>query len=171
MDSDDFFLERFYGVFKFHDQIYHYDKWSLFIFDTNWKIRQAIVWLVEWRAFKNFILLDVLVNSIMMAAKDYSYRLRGSDSERTSYEELASKVFITIFFLEFLLKVIAQGFILRKFSYMRNGFNVLDFICLITGIMEQSENADVEGLVMLRMLRVLKPLRPIKAIPKLQLLI
>ena len=39
--------ERFYGVFKYHNQIYYYDKKSLFIFDYKWKFRRVIVWLVE----------------------------------------------------------------------------------------------------------------------------
>lgn len=84
-------------------------------------------------------------------------------------ENTTSKVFVTIFMLEFVLKVIAQGFILKKFSYMRSALNILDLICLVTGILEVVFNAEVEGLVMLRMMRVLKPLRSIKAMPKLQL--
>ena len=84
-------------------------------------------------------------------------------------ENTTSKVFVSIFMLEFVLKVIAQGFILKKFSYMRSALNILDLICLVTGILEVVFNAEIEGLIMLRMLRVLKPLRSIKAVPKLQL--
>ena len=53
---------------------------------------------------------------------------------------------------------------------MRSPLNVLDFVCLVMGVLELS-NINVEGFFMLRLVRVLKPLRSIKAIPSLQLLI
>lgn len=41
---------------------------------------------------------------------------------------------LQFFFLaECLLKIIALGFILRRHSYMRDGWNVADFIVVIAG--------------------------------------
>ena len=40
---------------------------------------------------------------------------------------------LAIFCLEALLKVIALGFVLHSDSYLRNGWNVLDFIVVVTG--------------------------------------
>ena len=78
--------------------------------------------------------------------------------------DIASKVFVTIFALEFILKTIAMGFVVKKNSYLRSPLNVLDFVCLITGVLEQT-TLNVDTFLMLRMMRVLKPLRSIKALP------
>ena len=75
LNMEELIYERFYGVFKHHGQIFYYDKKSLFIFNYKWKFRQAIVWLVESNVFKVIILITVLTNAIMMAAKDYEYRI------------------------------------------------------------------------------------------------
>lgn len=38
-----------------------------------------------------------------------------------------------IFCFEFLLKVIAFGFVLHKGSYLRSGWNIMDFIVVASG--------------------------------------
>lgn len=42
-------------------------------------------------------------------------------------------IFTIIFALEALLKIIGMGFILHKSSYLREGFNFIDFIIVIAG--------------------------------------
>ena len=39
-----------------------------------------------------------------------------------------------IFIFEFIFKIIAMGFIYGKNSYLSQGWNILDFIILLTGI-------------------------------------
>ena len=129
-----------------------------------------MVWLVEWKVFKFFIIAAVIANSIILATHSYEYRLDTTYNHRTTFEDISSKAFMVIFLLEFIFKVIAMGFVVNKNSYIRNGWNILDFICLVTAILEQIFT-DVDGFMMLRMLRVLKPFRSIKAVPSLQLLV
>lgn len=46
-------------------------------------------------------------------------------------------VFVSIFITEFMLRIIAQGFIFHKKSYMRvDGWNVLDFSIVLISIIE-----------------------------------
>ena len=156
---------KFYAVFRFHSQVFYYDKKSLYIFTGNNTFRRWIVWLVESSFFKFFILSTVLANSIILANHNYEYRINPLISQRTELENIASKVFISIFLLEFILKIIAMGFILKNHSYMRSGWNILDLICLVTAILEQIFTDLDGGFMMLRMLRFLRPLRSIKAIP------
>jgi len=40
---------------------------------------------------------------------------------------------LAIFCLEAALKIVALGFLLHSDSYLRNGWNVLDFIVVVTG--------------------------------------
>ena len=155
-----------YGVFTCHGHIFYYDKKSLFIFDHEWRIRRAIVWLVEWKPFKIFILLAVVANSIFLASHSYEHRIDPSIYENTQIEKTSSKVFVSIFIIEFVLKVIAMGLVIKKHSYMRSFWNVLDFICLVTAIMEQT-SINAETFSIFKTLRVLKPLRSIKAMPSL----
>ena len=44
--------------------------------------------------------------------------------------------FNVIFILEFILKVVAYGFVMQRNSYLRDGWNVLDFIVVISAILE-----------------------------------
>ena len=124
------------------------------------------VWIVEWRVFQIFILLTVIANSVQIASHNYENRIDSSLEEFTDLEKTLSMVYLVIFVLEFVLKVVAKGFILKKYSYMRSAWNLLDFICLLTAIMEQTP-ANVKTFLVLRSLRVLKPLRSIKAMPSL----
>ena len=128
--------EQEYALFHCHERVFYLDKRSLFIFSHSWKIRQASVWLVEWRPFQIFILVAVIVNSFFLASHSYENRINPELPDTSEIEKASGKVFVTIFILEFVLKVIAKGFIVKKHSYMRNNWNILDFICLITAIME-----------------------------------
>lgn len=44
------------GVFTAHGFEYVYDRRSLFIFSSEWKIRKCIVWISVWEWFDHFIL-------------------------------------------------------------------------------------------------------------------
>ena len=118
-----------------------------------------------------FILFVVMANSVMLASHSYEFRIDPSQTKATEFEVLASKIFTGLFIAEFVLKVIAMGFVMKKYSYLRSFWNVLDFVCMITAIVEQVSSSGNSAFMMLRVLRVLKPLRSIKAIPSLQRLV
>ena len=50
--------------------------------------------------------------------------------------EISGIVFAMIFIIEFLLRIIAQGFFIHKKSYMREGWNILDFCIVLISIIE-----------------------------------
>ena len=41
--------------------------------------------------------------------------------------------FLVIFCVEALLKIVALGFILHRGSYLRNVWNIMDFVVVVTG--------------------------------------
>jgi hypothetical protein len=45
-------------------------------------------------------------------------------------------VFNAVFIIECILKIISKGFIIHKNSYLRDGWNIIDFIVVITAVME-----------------------------------
>ena len=71
--------------------------------------------------------------------------------------------------VEAVLKIIGMGFVTHKNSYMREGWNILDFIVVIVSLVEFFPN--VPSLTSLRVLRVLRPLRSINAIPSMRMLV
>lgn len=59
------------GVFYLDGKELKFAASSLFIFGQQSKLRFYSVWLATRDHFNNFILLVILVNSLMMGAKDY----------------------------------------------------------------------------------------------------
>ena len=68
------------------------------------------------------------------------------------------------------LKIFAQGLIFHKNAYLRDAWNWLDFVVVVTGIMEMTEMSFFKVRA-LRTLRVLRPLRSIKAFPTMRKLV
>lgn len=56
-----------------------------------------------------------------------------SDPVPCSPQDDTEPYFIGIFCFEAGIKIIALGFVLHKGSYLRNGWNVMDFVVVLTG--------------------------------------
>merc|ERR1719270_2654526 len=88
-------------------------------------------------------------------------------------EEL-EPVFMGIFTVEMCTKIVAMGFILHENSYLRNMWNIMDFVVVVSGflpmLMPKSEDGKATGpdLAMLRTFRVLRPLKLVSGVPSLQ---
>jgi len=52
---------------------------------------------------------------------------------RNQVLEWIGNSFTIIFTLEFMLKVVGMGFVMDKHCYLRDGWNVIDFIIVVTG--------------------------------------
>uniref|UniRef100_A0A8C0BR40 Voltage-dependent L-type calcium channel subunit alpha n=1 Tax=Buteo japonicus TaxID=224669 RepID=A0A8C0BR40_9AVES len=100
-------------------------------------------------------------------------------NERVEY------LFLIIFTVEAFLKVIAYGLLFHPNAYLRNGWNLLDFIIVVVGlfsaILEQATKADGGNSIggkgagfdvkALRAFRVLRPLRLVSGVPSLQVVL
>ncbi|KAK3797816.1 hypothetical protein RRG08_052416 [Elysia crispata] len=69
-------------------------------------------------------------------------------SNLKGFEDRIEYVFILIFLLESILKIIAYGFVMHPGAYLRNGWNALDFIIVVIGDSlggpQEEEECDVE---------------------------
>ena len=83
---------------------------------------------------------------------------------------ISGTCFAWIFIFEFCVKVVAQGFVLNRKSYLREYWNMLDFLIVIISVMEIAQLND-SSFSLLRTLRLLKPLRSMKALKTLRVLI
>ncbi|CAM4470154.1 unnamed protein product, partial [Natator depressus] len=93
--------------------------------------------------------------------------------------ERVEYLFLIIFTVEAFLKVIAYGLLFHPNAYLRNGWNLLDFIIVVVGlfsaILEQATKADGANSIggkgagfdvkALRAFRVLRPLRLVSGVP------
>ena len=80
-------------------------------------------------------------------------------------------VFLVLYTIEMVLKILGMGFILNKGSFLRDSWNILDFIIVTSGyvsIMMQGGGVDISPL---RSFRVLRPLRTISGIEGLRLIV
>ncbi|XP_047187145.1 calcium channel, voltage-dependent, N type, alpha 1B subunit, a isoform X4 [Scophthalmus maximus] len=140
---------------------------SLFIFGEDNVIRKYAKKITEWPPFEYLILATIIANCIVLALEQH---LPASDktpmSERLDDTE---PYFIGIFCFEAGIKIIAQGFAFHKDSYLRNGWNVMDFVVVLTGILA-TVGADFD-LRTLRAVRVLRPLKLVSGIPSLQVVL
>jgi len=70
-----------------------------------------------------------------------------------------------------LMKMVALGVVLHKRSYLRDGWNVFDFLVVSSSIISVALTAfdiDIALVRVLRVFRVLRPLRTIQRVPKLK---
>lgn len=72
--------------------------------------------------------------------------------------------FCTMFGLEAVLKCIAFGFVMHPNAYLRNGWNVLDFVVVIASVTDLS--LDLEAVSVLRIFRLIRVLRPLRVIQR-----
>ncbi|XP_067376954.1 calcium channel, voltage-dependent, N type, alpha 1B subunit, a [Channa argus] len=140
---------------------------SLFIFSEDNIIRKYAKKITEWPPFEYMILATIIANCIVLALEQHLPALDKTPmSERLDDTE---PYFIGIFCFEAGIKIIALGFAFHKGSYLRNGWNVMDFVVVLTGILA-TVGADFD-LRTLRAVRVLRPLKLVSGIPSLQVVL
>jgi hypothetical protein len=104
--------------------------------DTN-PFRKRVVWLVESSVFETFILLVIAANSIILGFADYGAVEADGNLSDTSWRNRlvnTSELYFTgIFTLEAVLKIICMGFVMSPHSYLRDGWNILDFTVVLSG--------------------------------------
>ncbi|XP_061592568.1 voltage-dependent L-type calcium channel subunit alpha-1D isoform X3 [Cololabis saira] len=157
---------------------------ALFCLNLNNPIRRACISLVEWKPFDIFILLSIFANCVALAIY---IPFPGDDSNSTNQElEKVEYAFLIIFTIETFLKIIAYGLVMHQNSYVRNGWNMLDFVIVIVGLFSVvlemiTKDADSGGqsggkpggfdVKALRAFRVLRPLRLVSGVPSLQVVL
>ena len=162
------------GLFLVHGSYDYvtYDKKSLYLLDHTYRLRYALVWLIEWVWFDRFITIVIILNSILFATHDFTYRFDPEyDSWINKIEAEVDLIFSFIFIGECIIKILAMGLIIHKHAYLRDTWNILDLIIVIISIISMHPATNSDSLKALRTFRVLKPLRSIKQLPTMKSLI
>ena len=94
-----------------------------------------------------------------------------SSSDTSSSANQTDNIFMAIYTVELMLKLIGFGFVKRDKGVLRDPWNFFDLLIVsITWINYFLQNLQV-NLAPLRSLRILRPLKTISKIPKLKMLI
>ncbi|XP_068080237.2 calcium channel, voltage-dependent, L type, alpha 1D subunit, a isoform X14 [Danio rerio] len=166
---------------------------ALFCLNLNNPIRRACISLVEWKPFDIFILIAIFANCMALAVY---VPFPEDDSNSTNHDlETVEYAFLIIFTIETFLKIIAYGLVMHQNAYVRNGWNMLDFVIVVIGLFsvvlevltkeggekeEVGENLSAHGhggkpggfdVKALRAFRVLRPLRLVSGVPSLQVVL
>uniref|UniRef100_A0A8C2KF35 Voltage-dependent L-type calcium channel subunit alpha n=1 Tax=Cyprinus carpio TaxID=7962 RepID=A0A8C2KF35_CYPCA len=104
---------------------------ALFCLNLNNPIRRACISLVEWKPFDVFILIAIFANCMALAVY---IPFPEDDSNSTNHDlETVEYAFLIIFTIETFLKIIAYGLVMHQNAYVRNGWNMLDFVIVVIG--------------------------------------
>ncbi|XP_043195142.1 sodium channel protein 60E-like, partial [Amphibalanus amphitrite] len=128
---------------------------SFFIFSPWNPVRRACIFVSTNQYFDYFVMFTIISNCVFLAM--------------TKPPEEAEWIFLAIYSLEALIKSIAKGFILNKYTYLRSPWNWLDFIVVVLGYVTLFVN--LGNLAGLRTFRVLRALKTVSIMPGLRTII
>ena len=139
-----------------------YTSKSLFIFSKDNKFRIFLQLILAYGWYNFIIYLLIFINSLLLILETIK--------ETENLSEITNYIFTLIFTIEFLMKIISYGFVLDDNSYLRDPWNWLDFIVVITGLLSFFNSISV-NLFCLRIFRLIRPMKSINYFPNIKLFI
>jgi hypothetical protein len=112
--------------------------------------------------FEYGTLFIILLNSLFLTIDDPT-----TDDTNTPLDLF----FLSFYTLEMILKISAMGFALNKGAYLRDNWNILDFVIILFSYLPYLVESSVINFKVLRAFRVMRPLRTISSIKNLRLLL
>ena len=110
-----------------------FSKNSLAVFDNKQKLRYAMVVLTTSKVFDRCVLGLILLNSLFLGIKDYTDV--NNTTKVNKYIEDLEPIFTYSFLFECMTKIVAQGFMSGKNSYLSDAWNWLDFTVVVASFL------------------------------------
>ena len=149
---------------------------SLGIFPPTSPLRIWLAKLVRHPVFDNLILFCIIFGSIVLAVNGPT-----NDAETPAWMFVTcylDAAFVVIFTFEMIFKIIVSGFYFCPQGYLKDPWNILDFVVVIVGWLTSDcilpvgdAGSSVSALRTLRSLRALRPLRTIQRMPGMRLVV
>jgi hypothetical protein len=173
-------------------------KTALFCIPGKSPVRILAQRVMRSTVFRNVVLLAIITNCIMMALADFrvdcmsaDYELLTTDScPRNQILIVSEPFFLGVFMLEMIVKFVAMGLwdtptlvnIVKlgwsrawaeadKTGYFNSGWNNLDFVIVMSSVVDVLIPASDINFSFLRSVRALRPLRTLQSMPALRHLI
>eukprot|EP01064_Diplonema_japonicum_P028458 TRINITY_DN4368_c0_g1_i1.p1 TRINITY_DN4368_c0_g1~~TRINITY_DN4368_c0_g1_i1.p1 ORF type:complete len:1860 (+),score=391.75 TRINITY_DN4368_c0_g1_i1:249-5828(+) len=150
-----------------HRAVYNINASPLWVIGSRGKLRKNVISLIDWPAFDAFILVTIIINCVVEVLDTPSFKDYEWANRIRFWSEL---LFLAIFTAEAALKIMGRGFALHRKSYLRDPWNVIDFLILIASfaIMVLKEEGTLS---VIRTVRVIRPLRAFRRAKGLRVLI
>ena len=131
--------------------------------------------IIKTSFFENGTTLLILINSVVMMIDN------PAEKTKNVIFDHFENVFLVLYTLEMVFKILGMGLVFAEDAYLRDSWNILDFIIVMSSLLTLFEPAPVMnddgtmpteggGLSALRSFRVLRPLRTISSVQGLKLL-
>ncbi|XP_014251562.1 sodium channel protein para isoform X9 [Cimex lectularius] len=130
---------------------------ALWILDPFNPIRRVAIYILVHPLFSLFIIFTILLNCVLMIMPT------------TPTVESTEVIFTGIYTFESAVKVMARGFILQPFTYLRDAWNWLDFVVIALAYVTMG--IDLGNLAALRTFRVLRALKTVAIVPGLKTIV
>ncbi|XP_071889966.1 sodium channel protein type 5 subunit alpha isoform X2 [Anas platyrhynchos] len=131
---------------------------ALYILSPFHPIRRAAIKILLFTLFSMFIMCTILTNCVFMA-----------QSETPPWNKYVEYTFTGIYTFESLIKILARGFCMTEFTFLRDPWNWLDFSVIVMAYV--GEFVNVGSVSPLRTFRVLRALKTISVIPGLKTIV
>ena len=154
------------------DYYKNFEPYSLFIFSRDSIYRQWLIDIAEHKYFDKFILWTVVINLLFLCLET---------EQLADVTSTVETVCTMIYLLETIIKILAFGFVIGDTSYLRNIWDILDFIIVLTSLTKvivvqffltsTNEHQKQTVLFWLSMGNVFRPLRLVALSPNLQVML
>eukprot|EP00736_Rhodelphis_marinus_P006678 Rmarinus@m.195 len=138
---------------------------AFYCLESDHIIRRCFYRIVEHPKFDVLIMLCIVWNCVVLAMEDPV----NESSSLNKQLEVFEYPFVAIFTLEFVLKCGAMGLVIHHGSYLRDPWNQLDFVVVVTSLIAFVDLGP--NLSVLKTLRILRPLKTIRRFPEMRRLV
>jgi Ca2+-binding EF-hand superfamily protein len=148
---------------------------ALNMFSLDNPIRVWAISVVDHAHFESAILMIIVFSSVSVASEG-PFNADNTENEKLMYSTINTTVLI-IFWMEFLFKIVANGFYATPGAYLLSSWNRLDFVILAASTVEYfgslfaTSTDSGDALRVLRVLRIMRPLRMMKHNDSMKVLI
>lgn len=130
--------------------------------------------IISTKVFDNISIMVIIANSVLMTFDDPTGENSGE------FFKVAENVFLALYSIEMVLKILGMGFIFGEKAYLSDSWNILDFIIVISSYPSLFADDPIKtkgnkqessfSLGSLRAFRVMRPLKTISSIKGLKVL-
>jgi len=121
-------------------------------------VRKYISNFVASKYFRRIVLSAIVINTLSMGVEYH-----GQPQSLTNALEYSNLVFTSLFAIEMILKIIADGCL----KYIKNAYNLFDGVIVMMSVIELQGNKN-SGLSVLRTFRLLRVLKLVRFMPTLR---
>ncbi|XP_071488688.1 LOW QUALITY PROTEIN: sodium channel protein 1 brain-like [Diadema antillarum] len=133
-------------------------------------LRRLMINIYTNQYFDVFVMLTIVANCVILTQDTP----RPPDEPEPAFLSISEYVFTAIYTVEMVVKIIARGFALHSFTYLRDPWNWLDFLVILLAYITfilQGAKVDIGNFAFLRTFRVLRALKTISVVPGLKSII